>query len=335
MRYRALRSHDQAKIGREIFLRSFFATRPPPQLARTLVALMTDHDYQPGDTIFDAGQAPTIVYFVVDGEVHLESPHEAPWVFDEQSVIGIMDAALDRPRSRKAVAKAPTHALSLRYADYIEVLEDNFDFTKATFESICRTIHEDSQGLAPDGVFPRPTDKALIAAEILEQRELNLVERLLILYKSVFLAKAPVQSLVSLAAQAEEIRLPANETLAEVGAPSASLYFVVDGMIRAEREDPRIVGRFGPSDLVGRHAALGFMEAQYKIITERPSVVLRIQKEDMYDVMEDHSAMIRVAFASVARENERVRTYKPTASPEVDTPDESSSSAPQAQTASV
>ncbi|MEL7368022.1 MAG: cyclic nucleotide-binding domain-containing protein [Myxococcota bacterium] len=313
-------SQDQAKISREIFLRSFFVTRPPQQLARTLVALMTDHDFEPGDVIFDAGEAPTTVYFVVEGEVHLESPNEAPWIFDEQAVIGILDASLDRPRARRAVVKAPTHAVSLLYADYIEVLEDNFDFTKATFENVARTIHANSQSLAPDGVFKPPATEEIIAAEILEQRALNLVERLLVLYKSPFLGASPVQSLVSIAAQAEETRLPEGDVLTEIGATSDSIYFVVDGQIRAEREDPQIIGRFGPSDLVGGHAALGFTESPYRLVVERPTVALRIQKEDMYDVMEDHATLIRVLFASVARENERVRTFKPTSAEKTPAP---------------
>ncbi len=303
-----MRSHDETKISREIFLRSFFAVRPPQRVAQALVALMNDHDFEPGEVIFEIGDMPTDVYFVVDGEIHLDQGEDtAPWVFNEQSVIGISDATLDRPRARRAIARAPSHLLSIRYEDYLELFEDNFDFAKSAMEMANHNIHQQSRSLAPDGVFKPPGTTPVVSPDVVRQRPLNLVERLLVLFNAPFLTDAPVQPLVTLAAQAEEERWSPGQILFEVGEPCTALRFVAVGRIRADLEEPRIYGWFGPGDLVGAHAAMMSSTTMYRMTSEQETVVLKVQKEDLFDLMEDHVRLVRVAFAFVARENIRAR----------------------------
>ena len=300
-------NNEEAKIGREIFLRSFFAVRPPQRVAQALVSVMQDHDFDAGEVVFDAGEMPVHVYFVVDGEVHLEADGETPWSFGELSVIGIADAVLDRPRVRRAIVRAPSHLLSIRFEDYLEILEDNFDFAKSAMEMANRTVHEQSRQLAPDGVFKAPNATSVVSADVLRQRPLNLVERLLVLYNAPFFVDAPVQPLVSLAALAEEERWSEGDQIFDVGQPLTDLRFVVAGKVRADLDDPRIVGWFGPGDLLGANAAISSPITVYRMTVEQDAVVLRIQKEDLFDLMEDHARLARVGFAFVARENERVR----------------------------
>ncbi len=305
-----MHSHDEAKIGREIFLRSFFEVRPPRSLAQALVAVMSDHDFKAGDVIFTAGSTATHVYFVVEGKVQLQRDGEFPWTFDEQSVIGIIDAVLARPRSRTAVATADTHALSIRYQDYIEVLQEHFDFATKALENVNRFIHESSRTLAPHHVFKPPETVSVIAPEIIDQRPLNLVERLLVLYNAPFFIGAPVQPLVSFAAVVEEERWSAGTVLFEIGEPSTTLRWLVSGRVRAELDEPRIVGWFGPGDLVGAQAAIGYPETQYRMIAEQDTVILQAEKEDLYDLMEDHARLARLGFAFAARENDRTRALR-------------------------
>ena len=301
-------TEDRNKIGREIFLRSFFFDRPPQRLAQALVGVMQDHDYEAGDVIFEIGSSPTTVHFVSEGAVELAAPDQGSWRFEEGGVIGIIDAVLSRPRARRAVAVMPTHVLSVRYDDYLEILEDNFDFAKGALENACRTIHRNSRQLAPDGVFKPPETTPAIGVDALNERATNLIERLLVLYNAPFFRNAPVQPLVSLAAQTEEERWPVGSVLFDQGEPSTILRFVVTGRIRADLDDPKIVGWFGPGDLVGAHAAIGYALTQYRMTAEEDSIVLKVQKEDLYDLMEDHVRLTRIGFAFVAHENERARS---------------------------
>lgn len=306
-----MRSAEQAKIGREIFLRSFFVMRPPQRVAQSLVAVMRDHDFAPGDVIYEKGETPTTVYFVVEGEVSLtDDSGDEPWTFGEQSVIGIMDAVLDRPRMRRAVAQAPSHVLSIRYDDYIEVLEDNFDFAKGAMMNAYEGIHENARQLAPNHVFKLPETQSIVSPDIIAQRPLNLVERLLVFYNAPLFTDAPVQPLVSLAALADEERYGDGEVIFEPGEPATALRFVVTGRARAEGTAPAIVGHFGPGDLLGAHAGMCYPVTQYRMTAEGHTVLLRIPKEDLFDIMEDNARLVRTAFAFVARENERTRTLR-------------------------
>lgn len=300
-----MHSEDEIKIGREIFVRSFFVTRPPPTLAQALVGAMKDHDYAAEDVIFEAGQRPVTVFFVVEGEVDLVGEDGLRWSFGEQSVIGIMDAVLDRPRVRRAVARTDAHLLSIRFQDYLELLEDHFDFAKGALEGAHQTIHETSRALPPDQVFKAPETTPIISESIVEHRPMNLLERLLVLHNAPMFKTAPVQSLVSLAVQAEEERWSEGEGV-DAGQPSTVLRFVAVGRIRAEQ--PPIVGHFGPGDLVGAHAAIGHPGTIYRLTAEVDSVLVCVQKEDLYDLMEDHARLTQSAFAFAAQENERARS---------------------------
>ena len=218
--------------------------------------------------------------------------------------------------TRRSTAPAPVErwparprtCCRLRYDDYLEILEDNFDFTKGALENACRTIHHNAQQLAPLGVFRPPQTTPAIQTDVLRQRALNLIERLLVLYNAPFFVNAPVQPLVSLAAQAEEERWAAGDIIFDLGLPSTELRFVATGKVRATLEHPEITGWFGPGDLLGAHAAVAFNVTQYRMTAEEPTTILRIRKEDLFDLMEDHSRLTRAGFAFVARENERIRT---------------------------
>ena len=276
---------------------------------------MTDHDYVAGDVVFEEGAMPERVYFVVEGTVDLVSDEIDPddhesWSFGESSIIGILDAVLERPRARRAVARTDSHVLSLRYDEYLDLLEDNFDFARAALEAACRTIHESASSLPADEVFKPPETSAVVSAEAIAQRALTLIERLLVLYNAPFFRGAPVQPLVTLAIQAEEVRYSAGQVLHEANEPTTTIWFVALGQVRADRDEPPTAGRFGPGDLLSAHAAIAYDSTLFRATAETDVVVLRIQKEDLFDLMEDHSRLTQKGFAFVANENERVRSIK-------------------------
>ncbi len=55
-------------------------------------------------------------------------------------------------------------------------------------------------------------------------------------------------------------------------------------------------------------AGLGQLEATYRVSAAEPSVVLALGKEDLWDVMEDHSDVARALLAHASRERARLQT---------------------------
>lgn len=302
-------SRDDALVVRELFIRSFFPTRPPDRVANQFVASMRDIDFPAGTEIFHAGDPPSRLFFVVTGRVRLEAPGENPWILENESVIGILDAGLQRPHKRTAIAETHVHAIAMDFEDYVEILEDNFEFSKNMLIRVLGTVHQLSLQLPPDRVFPAPEEQqALIKDEVLQTgRSLNQIERLMVLHDSRYFQGAPIQALVTLARLAKEETWNDGDVLFQPGDPCDRIRIVARGTIEVRRTRPRIRAPFGPGGLVCAAAAIGNTTYEYEGTALTEATTLAIAKEDLYDVMEDHFGLAITMFGFVARENERVR----------------------------
>jgi CRP-like cAMP-binding protein len=295
------------RVEHELFVRSFFTERPPPRMVRQLTARMRDANFARGEVLFAQGGTPGPVYFLVDGEVHLETAGSDPWIFEAGSMIGINDAVLRRPHARSARAIRPTHAVTIDYEDYIDVLEDNFEFAKTSMEGGLKRIHDMARGLAPGGVFsPRdlgaPDPLPLRAGE-----DLSELERILVLRQIPIFNEGPVQPLVTLAAGAEVHHLAPDEAIFGAGQRLERLWVVAAGRVRVVDPTLQIRAHFEPGSVVAAHAALSPDPTLYGAAAATQATLLSVSREDLFDVIEDHFRLGRCFFQWLALENSRVR----------------------------
>lgn len=293
------------RVEHELFIRSFFEVRPPDRMVQQLSASLRDYYAPAGTVLYERGQPSERLYFVISGEVQLEAPDSEPWVLKDLSLLGALDAGQGRPYSRTARAISDVAALTMAFREYVDLMEDHFDFTKSSIESNARNLHDRCLELAPDGVFAPvgPTEPATTSAEPLE-----LLGKLRILRQSEFFQRAPVQALVSLAIHGEGEHWEPGQVLLERGDPNPHLRFVAQGRLEATREQPAVQAAFGPRSLLLGCAAISYAEAQYRVAAVTPALTVRVLKEDLFDVMEDHFPLAGSAFSYFGRENERTRT---------------------------
>ena len=72
------------------------------------------------------------------------------------------------------------------------------------------------------------------------------------------------------------------------------------------RETPELRAQFGPGALVGGLALVGTRVADFTIAAESAAVVLRMQDDDWFDVVDDHFDLARAVFAHMAGEREQL-----------------------------
>jgi CRP-like cAMP-binding protein len=293
------------RVEHELFIRSFFEVRPPDRMVQQLSASLRDYYAPAGTVLYERGQPSERLYFVISGEVQLEAPDSEPWVLKDLSLLGALDAGQGRPYSRTARAVSDVAALTMAFREYVDLMEDHFDFTKSSMESNARNLHDRCLELAPDGVFApaTPSDATPPNPEPLE-----LLAKLRVLRQSDLCQRAPVQALVSLAIHGEGELWEPGQVLLERGAPNPYLRLVAHGRLEATRDQPVVQAAFGPGSLLLGCSALGYAEAQYRVVAATPSLTVRVLKEDFYDVMEDHFPLAGSAFSYFGRENERTRT---------------------------
>jgi CRP-like cAMP-binding protein len=301
------------RVEHELFIRSFFDLRPPDRMVQQLSAGLRDVMFATGSEIYHQGDAAENLYFLIRGEVSLEAPGEEPWTFGPQSMLGVLDASAGRPHSRTAHVVREVSALTMTFRDYVDVMEDHFDYTKNSLELGCRTMHERSLLLAPD-VFDLPARPAepLVPLAVASGRAggrdmLPLMDRVLVLRRCQVFGRTSVQALVTLAKHVEVERWMPGDVMFTPGDPAPHLRLVAAGAVRVTREEPAVSARFGPGELLLRQAVLGADVHAYRAEAETEAMTLRLLKEDLFDIAEDHFSLIGSLFAYLGRENERTR----------------------------
>lgn len=290
----------RSAVERELFLRSMLLGRPLASGAKQLGRGMRERFFEAGSVLYEAGAASDDVYFIVSGQVRLSAPGLPDWEFGPSSVVGTIDADLERPHTRSARALSDVQALVLSNDDRLEVLEDNFEQTRILILFLAERLYQLTAQLPGSDSVP-----AIECASCPVQEPLPLVERVLTLREAPIFSRCGIQALVSLSPFIEQLHLAAGQPLFEPGAGRGSFCVVACGTIEVERSQPHGVSYFGPGALVGDAPALADIERDESARAVSESVVLRVRLEEFFDVMEDHFDLARSVFAYLAAERER------------------------------
>lgn len=276
---------DSDRLKREILLRSMFPSMPVAAHLR-FIELLEDVEAKPGDLIFELGDAPDHFLFLTEGRVVMERPGDPPWEFAPIAVVGVIDAILERQRTRNCRALEPSRLLSLRATDWFDMLEDNGQIARGAIRNFSTQLHSRWRQLAPRlERFTEPPPPASSAP-------LETYDKILALRRAGFLASAGMQAIVSLATVAEPVSIAAGETLFELGAEDESLYVVVRGVIELTAPGD-FVFRHRRGDVIGGAAAFCRALSGYAARAQTEASVLRIAEQDFYDQAEEHPRLTR------------------------------------------
>jgi CRP-like cAMP-binding protein len=303
----ALAADDRVgSVQRQLFLRSLGGASASPTLLALVSKRIKDRFVPAGEVLFSAGAPSIEIYFVFEGEVELRAEGHEPWVLTAPSVIGAIDALYERPHARTAVAKTDLQVLALSSDEWFDTIEENFEIARDNVMRVAEGLARLELELPPNGGFPEPDDDAPVEPAL----GLNLVERMLLVRKSLAFRSATVQSVARLAQVAEEIELAAGEILHQPGKPAHSFYVVASGTVEITSVEPEVSARFGAGEIVFGAGAVGLRVPGFTSRALAPTVLLAIRREDFFDIMEDHFEVMRSVMKGVSHERERVLTER-------------------------
>ncbi|HEY6727283.1 MAG TPA: cyclic nucleotide-binding domain-containing protein [Polyangiaceae bacterium] len=297
----------KTRVEHELFLRAFLSTKPPDRVAKELSQVTRDTHLDRGAVLFEAGQQPERLHFVANGRIQLTGVDGSASTADAGSLLGMIDASIPRVRPWTATALEPTHVLTLDFADYLDILEDNFGFAVDTLRSGAESYCVLSERLGAAGPLESPAQPA----PALRGSELDVVERILVLQHVGLFGGAPAQALVRLAHSAEAKRWRPGDTLFAVGDPITGVRIVANGLVVTRRRDDTVVTEFGSHQVVGDLEVLGKPSHEACARAEAASITLEIQLEDLFDVAEDHFDLWRSMQSYVARQRARLSESMP------------------------
>ncbi len=134
----------------------------------------------------------------------------------------------------------------------------------------------------------------------LETEEMNLIEKVFLLQQVDLLQEAHTEELATLASIAEEIEVEPGTALLSQDQPTDALYVVISGAVELRRAGEQVMT-----------AKDGTPFGTWALIDESPSLVsatavetsrlLRITREDFYDLLAEHSELVRGLLKGLAR----------------------------------
>jgi CRP-like cAMP-binding protein len=287
---------DAQRVKRELLLRSLFPTMPAAAHVR-FIELLEDLELAAGELAFAQGDPPDRFLFLTEGRIALEMEGQKSIEFSGFSVVGVVDAVLERPRLRACRALVPSKALMIRSAEWFDLLEDNAEIARAAIKNFATQLHGLWRELA--GRLPRHSEPPPgIVPSALEP-----YDRILALRQASFLRRAGMQAIASLATIAETLSLKESQSLFETGNDGESFFVVASGLIELSHTSGRHFTH-DTGDLVGGPAAFCNALPSYAARALSDSIVLRIPQQDFYDQAEEHGRLLRGILAYLATELE-------------------------------
>jgi len=269
----------------------------------TLIASNMVERYLPAGTIVvRANTRPSLVHFVLRGRIDSTSVNGVELAFGPRSIFGVLTGLSGELANSDAVAGVDTWTLALTNADIDELLDEHFTLVRGVARTLAAGIVARLTRLPishlAQNFAPSPA--------VVPEHELGLAERILVLRsQQIGIGPKRIQALASIAREAEELRLAQGTTVWRHGDAADASLVILDGRLRVERADGQSL-TVSPVQLVGGLEALGSASRWYDLVCETDARVLRIERRQILDVLEDHTQVAREMVGGLARTLDRL-----------------------------
>ncbi len=295
----ALAADDLAigRLERVILIRSFpgYGELPADEVA-ALADRFVERRYAEGELLEREHVPVGHVHFVARGRVQLRREGRVLRELGHHSIVGGISALSGDRVGYDVEALEPTVTLRIAVDELLEVFEDNYVLLQSAVRGMSREVLNVRRTLMPTGGFSRSTWEPAFPPP----KTLDLVERIAALRRSFPLEGTRLEALADLARDVEEVRAPPGERLFTVGESPDSVYFIVYGAVRGTSPEGFDL-RFGPGDVVGSMGASADLPRWYTAEAETELVLLRLHRDGLLDVLEDHHNVAVAMVRALAR----------------------------------
>ncbi|MEM1415208.1 MAG: cyclic nucleotide-binding domain-containing protein [Myxococcota bacterium] len=311
------RTTDDMMVGRLerlIMIRSFPGYRDlPPDEVAALAERFVERRYRKGDLLEREHMPVRHVHFLARGSVQLRKEGRVLRTLGDHSVVGGISALSGDQEGYDVEALEPTVTLRIPVDEMLEFFEDNFMLMASAIRGISAEVVNVRRQLMPNGGFVRSEWQP----EGPPPESLDLVERMAALRRSFPLEGTRLEAIADLARDVSERRWAPGEVIFRPGERPDGLFFVVYGAVLGTSEGFDL--RFGPGDVVGSLGTVAGADRWYEARTETEVVALRLERDMLIDVLEDHHdlavAMLRALakslLDSMAEASRQGRTVTP------------------------
>ncbi len=251
-----------------------------------------------GQVLCQEAMVPESVQFLLNGRVSVTRSGGEIRQIEAPAVLAFQEVLEERPMTESVRTADMAVCLTLTSEEIQALLADNSDLVRGLFQMLCR----DSQS-ARVVVKGYPSPRSALPSN----GTLNAIEKGLVLKNIPVFSLVSPDEIIALASVASEMSLTEGSTLfTEADRPA--IYALVSGELSIERgrESPLIAG---PSDVVGIYETLAGIDFEFHARVTQSGIVLRIDREDLFDLLIQRSVLLRQVFGALFRR----QTYSGTA----------------------
>lgn len=245
---------------------------------------------EPGRLLCQEALVPETVQFLLNGRVAVTRPGEETRHIEAPAVLAFQEVLEERPMIESVRTADMAVCLTLTSEEIQALLADNSDLVPGLFQMLCRGSQS-----ARVVVKGYPSPRSALPAN----GNFNPIEKGLVLKTIPVFSQVSPDEIIALASVAAEMNLMAGADLfTEADRPA--IYALISGELSIEgrTESPIIAG---PSDVIGIYETLAGIDFEFHARVRQGGIALRIDREDLFDLLIQRSALLRQVFSALFR----------------------------------
>jgi CRP-like cAMP-binding protein len=265
-------------VERRVGLREFIGFEDLTEETLAAVAsLGRRRQLAPGALLSRAGEPRAAIPLLLAGDLHAVRGGRSWPYLREPRVLDLFWLARDR-EPLELVTDGGADLLELPFEAAEDLLQEHFPIWLATVRQLAAALAAKAS---------RPAELGELRAD---RRDQTLSARIAAIAEALPFARGHVDALLQLEEEAEPVRLAAGDPLWQPGEAADALVVLLDGGLRGPVDETAL----GVRDLFACRPRAAELRAS------RPTVALKIGKENLLDVLEDHHALARDLMAMLA-----------------------------------
>jgi AAA family ATP:ADP antiporter len=245
---------------------------------------------EPGHLLCQEALVPETVQFLLNGRVAISRHDGETHDIEAPAVLAFQEVLEERPMAESVRTTDMTVCLTLTGEEIQTLMADNGNLVPGLFHMLCRDSHAGQ--LVVKGHQP-------INSTSSADGKFNPIEKGLVLKSIPVFSQVSPDEIFALAAIASEVRLTAGTTLfTEADRPAIFVLISGELSIEGRMESASVAS---PSDVIGVYETLAGLNFDFHARVVQGGLALRIDREDLFDLLIQRSALLRQVFGALFR----------------------------------
>jgi Cyclic nucleotide-binding domain len=263
---------------------------PPLESLHALALSARVERLAPGQPLARAGEPWSGLYLVLDGELEGPGVRDAGNPTERAEFLGALALLSGQPLSCPVVARGPVQLLRVPADALFALLEEDFGALLEVIRSLTQQLLD--APITFGGLPPRAPQRA---------PPLDLVERMLLMWRSFRLEHVSTTALADLARSASQSVADGTRPLWSTGDAATEMVLVVDGAI--ELRPPAAPALWaGPQAVLGGYDFFAGAPRRYDTIPTAGTVLLHLPGAQLLGILEDHFDIAVALLAALSRD---------------------------------